>query len=112
MVEKTSFRVEMQTTDPRVLVDFFDIEMPAPHTTATLDDGLTADIQDVRVNHGLVETAVIVNFVITVASGVATKVVSDLLLERLRGRNVRLRIDDKPIDTVTSATIKSAIDGQ
>jgi hypothetical protein len=104
-----SFKVELQTSDPSVLVDLFGTELPALGAARSLGEDVTASIEDVQIHHGLMETSILVNFAVTVITGVTTKVIGDLLSDLLKRRKVKLAIDGKQVDSRNAAAIASAI---
>ena len=105
------FNINLKTSDPSVLVNLFGVELPTEGTENSLAHGVTIKAQHVEVQHGLVETSVIVSCVVQVIAGIATKVIGDLLVDLLKDRKAKLAINDRHIDNLTTPLVVSAMEG-
>jgi hypothetical protein len=112
MVEQPlELKLKMQTEEPSLLVDVFGTEMPAKGTETSLAPGVSIRADHVEVQHGFVGTSIVINCILQAASGIATKVIADLLLDRFRERKAKLSINGKPVPNLTRPALESALDG-
>src|SRR5258707_15352917 len=105
------FAVSLQTQDPSLLLNLFGTELPTDGTEMSMAPGVSIRVARVEVHHGLVESVVLVNFVLQAASGIATKVIADLLVDHFRNKKAKLTINDKAIENVATSDLVSAMTG-
>src|SRR6266850_1778494 len=95
--EDLTYSIQLRTQDPSVVVDLFGSESPIPTYSSTLIDGVDATVTRVEIQRGLVESSILVDFLLKVASGITAKVVGDLLFERIRSRRAKLSVNGRKV---------------
>lgn len=108
---QSEYQIEFKTSDPSLLINLFGNELPDEGSEFSLDPDVTIKARQVEVQHGLVETSIIVNCVLKVIGGITIKVVGDLLVDRLKGRKAELSINNQKIEKLRSSEIVSALNG-
>lgn len=89
--------VRLSTADPELLVDLFGSELPREADEANIGDGVRLRVSDAQVEHGLIETTIIVNCLVTIATGVATNVLGDLLTEAIKNKRAKISLDGREL---------------
>jgi hypothetical protein len=92
-------------------MNLFGAELPTEGTESSPDLGVTITVDHVEIEHGLVETAIIVDCVVKVVSGIAIKVIGDLLVDRLKNKKAKLTINDRQVNNISTQEIVSAMRG-
>ncbi len=103
--------LKLQTEEPSLLQEIFGVEMPTGGVESTLAPGILIRASRVEVEHGLIESSIIVTCILQAASGIATKVIADVLLDRIRARKAKLNINGKPVSNLTAPALASAVEG-
>jgi hypothetical protein len=105
------FHFSLQTQDPSLLLGLFGVELPAQGAEKPLAPSISIRTERVEVQHGLVESTILVNFVLQATSGIATKVIADLLVDHFRDKKAKLTINSKSIEKITPDALVSAMKG-
>jgi hypothetical protein len=100
MTSSGTHKIELLATDAVGLETLFGGRAPTVGSHLDLGDGVTLKVVDTRTQRGVIESSVLVNFALQVVSGVAVKVVGELLSERFKGQKGSLKVDGAvvPID--------------
>lgn len=107
--QQSEYNIVFKTSDPSILVNLFGKELPAEGAEISIDPDVTIKVQSVNVQHGLVDTSIIVNFVLQIISGITIKVIGDLLVDRFKDKKAELTINGKKIENMNSSEIISAL---
>ena len=105
----TVHRVELSTTDVATLDSMFGPHRPVVGARVPLDDDVVLEVVDTRIERGVVETSIFLDFALKVGSGVAVKVIGDLLSERLKGRKASVKINGATVQADDARAIEIAL---
>ena len=108
--KQSEYNIELKTSDPALLVSVFGSELPEEGSQSSLDPNVSIQARQVSVQHGLVETSIIVNCLLQILGGVAVKVVGDLLVNKLKGKDAELTINGKKIKKITTIEVLTALE--
>ena len=108
MTENThSVRVTSQ--DPLVFGSEFPGGLPSANVEFCPGPGLTFSVVRVDIRHGVLDSSIVVDLVLKIAAGVATKVVGDLLVDYFKQRKATLTVNGKSVDLTQPESMGAAL---
>jgi hypothetical protein len=106
----SDIEIKIRTDSPTIIEELFGTTNPSPSNEIAIGDGASVLHKHHAIRRGLVESAIIVDVVIKVASGVAVKIISDWLSEKLKSKKAQVEIGGKVVSSNTSETISEAVE--
>jgi hypothetical protein len=97
MARPTEYEITFITDNPAAVEELTGNERSG-QTEMTIAPGLTLRANDVRQQAGVDATTIIMDFTLKVGVGVASKVISDFLLDLIKRHKGRLKINGEPVD--------------
>ena len=108
----TTIRIKIRSDSQELPKLLFDVAAPAPGQSFGIMPGVEVVHERNIVRHGLVESGIVIDLVLKIATGVATKVVADWIADALKARKAKatVQINDKVVDSQDRAAVSSALD--
>ena len=106
----TSIKIKIRSDSLELPLDLFKVATPAPGQSFGIGPGIEVVHEHHVVRQGLIESGIIIDLLLKVASGVTAKLVSDWIVGALKGRKATVRIGDKEVDAHDKASVTSALD--
>jgi hypothetical protein len=104
-----SINIRITSLNPALIEDIFGTPEPTATESIELAPGLRLTYDDHTLKRGIVDMHVAVSFILSVASGVASKYIASWLYEKLKGKTVRVEIEGIEITKVTAEGIEHAV---